>query len=204
MKITDAVATLLSVACLFAVASCKAPPPPVVMGPTSSVTLPERNRVLVVETLSANFGTNKTLFDDRFRALATACQVITDVFELPHAGGPLTLDPPVADQQRELGRRTNAFQPDAILELGVTAWTHTGGLGDNSAQLTGGTFKLAFRVLDGRKRTVLWQDTGTLQDGSRGGGDALASALVKALTAAGLFRHCPSSPTAHRQQDVPP
>lgn len=188
MIIQKAAAALFGAACLLSLAACQGKPAaPVVMAPFANVAIPPKSRILVTETLSANFGTNKALLETSLRQSAEACQAAVDFFEFPHAGGELALDRPMADTQADFTRKTLSFQPDLILDLRSTGWKGPGGM---SGQLVSGSFNFALRLLDGKKRNELWQSTATVNVPS-GSGASLAQELIRVLTLTGALPHCP-------------
>lgn len=196
MKSLRFASTLCGAVCALSLAGChSAPEPPrVTLAPYNAAAVPEKTRLFVVETFSANFGNNGQLFRDRFTALAQACQVGLEFFQMPSVGDQLTLDPKaeIATAQAELQRRLAATQPDGILEVNTAGWHAPGGLSSNpTAALTYGSFDIKLRLIDGRKRTEQWHANGNLNVRSGSGGELLAPEVVRQLTIAGALPHCP-------------
>jgi hypothetical protein len=197
MKSFRFASTLFGAACALSLSGCHGnlpEPPRVTVSAGSTMTVPEKTKLFVVETYSANFGTNGQLFQDRFAALAQSCQVSVEFFRMPSVGDQLTLDPKaeLATAQAELTRRLAAFQPDGILEVSTNGWSAPGGLASNpTAAVSYGTFQMSFRLLDGKKRTDQWHGSGSVNVRSGTGGELLAPELVRQLTQMGALPHCP-------------
>jgi len=192
MGISFGAKALLCAVALLALAACGAKGPPVTLGPPSALTAPEKTRLLVVETVSANFGANQRLFESRFHALAESCRVTVDFFVPPPVGGQLTLDPTPGTAQADFNRHAQSFQPDGILEFQITGWSGMGGLqSDPSAPLVSGSYGFSLRLLEGKKRTEQWRTTGSVSAASDSGGALLAQEIVRAFAHNGAFPRCP-------------
>jgi len=184
---------------LLALSACaaKGPPvtlePPLTLGQSGALVVPEKTRLLVAEALSPNFGTNQGLFEARLRQLAQSCQIALDFFSLTPASGALALDPVPGTPRNDLNQRVQAFQPDGILEFRITGWSGSGALGDPNVQMTSGAFKFSLRLLDGKKRTEQWRTAGSLRAQYDTGGELLAQEIVRTFAHDGAFPHCPPS-----------
>jgi len=192
MVIVPSAKALFCAAALLALSACVAKGPPVTLGPPSILTAPEKTRLLVVETVSANFSANQRLFEARFRALADTCHVTVDFYAPPPVGGQLALDPAPGTAQTDVNHHVQSFQPDGILDFHITSWNGMGGLqSDPNAPLVSGSYSFSLRLLDGKKRTEQWRTIGSVSATSDSGGALLAQEVVRTFARNGAFPHCP-------------
>jgi len=188
--------TLLGAVCALSLSACHsaADLPRITLNANTVAAVPEKKKLFVVGTYSANFGKNGQLFEDSFAEQAKSCQVSVEFFHMPNVGDKLTLDPKAetAAAQAELLRRLAASQPDGILEVNTAGWHAPGGLSsDPNIAMTYGSFDLKLHLLDGKKRIDQWHSDATVNVRSGMGGELLAPKVVQQLAIVGALPHCP-------------